>query len=333
MTGRGRIVRSSAHDWKSCIPQGIEGSNPSLSATAGAARHGRLLRFRRPWPGRLAGQRHFRDSAVRREPGPGGGTLAEVVVVHLRNPIRLTVLGLGAVAVLPGVAAAATLAPDAGLAQVDAPALGTQVLRLLADPNVAYLLFVVGVLSILAELVLPGATYPGLVGAGCLIMSLIGFGQLDTNWGGLALVAVGAAMFLLDLQAPGHGLSVVGVLLFAIGPLLMFTPFWQAAAPGTASVSPWIIAGTALGLGAFFGLGVASGLRAQSGPPAMGGKDHLLGMTGTVRKTLSPDGLVHVDGEEWSARLVGGGSLAAGARVRVTGMHGLTLDVEPLAGG
>ena len=99
--------------------------------------------------------------------------------------------------------------------------------RWLADPNVAYLLFVLGLLGLVGEVVTAGAVFPGVAGTICLVLTLVGLGQLPTNWAGAALILAGVVMFLLDLKIPGHALSMVGRLAFALGSLLLFTPFWM----------------------------------------------------------------------------------------------------------
>jgi membrane-bound serine protease (ClpP class) len=211
-----------------------------------------------------------------------------------------------------------------------------QFLAWLANPDVAYILFVIGLLGLVGEIVAPGATFPGVSGAICLVLGLVGLGQLPTNWGGTALITAAIVMFLLDIKVPGHGLSIGGVIAFALGSLLLFTPFWAVSPAETTvpSLSPWVILAMTLGVAAFFIFGAAAGLAAQGRPLVMG-RGTLVGKIGTVRRTLDPEGIVHVEGEEWSARpadgFAGQGVIPVGTEVRVVNSEGLLLRVEPVA--
>jgi membrane-bound serine protease (ClpP class) len=208
-----------------------------------------------------------------------------------------------------------------------------QFMSWLANPDVAYVLFVIGLLGLVGEVVAPGATFPGITGAICLVLGLVGLGQLPTDWGGAALIIVAVVMFLIDLKIPGHALSVGGVAAFAIGSLLLFTPFWAVSPEKTAPyLSPWVILTMTVGVGAFFILGAAAGLAAQSRPVAVG-RETLVGKVGVVRRALNPEGIVHVEGEEWSARPAsrfdGHTVIPVGAQVRVVSSEGLLLRVVP----
>ena len=162
-----------------------------------------------------------------------------------------------------------------GIAFVD------RALAFLANPNVAYLLFVLGLLALIAEVATPGAVLPGVAGVIMLLLSLYGLLQLPTNWLGPVLIIAGVAMMLIDIKVPGMVLSIGGVIAFLIGSVLIFTPPWVEPSQVTARVAqlnPWLIIGTTLGVGAFFILGVAAAYRAQFRPVAMG-KETLIGKT------------------------------------------------------
>jgi membrane-bound serine protease (ClpP class) len=214
-------------------------------------------------------------------------------------------------------------------AQTQVPLLNS-LLAFLANPNVAYFLLVVGLLGIVAEIVTPGGVLAGVIGVICLILALAGLGQMPTNWAGVALIVAGVVMFLLDLKIAGFGLSIGALIAFALGSLLLFTPFWVPAGETTAvRLNPWLILGTTLGVAAFFFLGLSAAVRAHRLPVAAG-RETLLGMTGVVRKPLRPAGIVHLQGEEWSAASVSGAEIPAGAPVRVVAIDGLSLRVEPI---
>jgi membrane-bound serine protease (ClpP class) len=208
----------------------------------------------------------------------------------------------------------------------------SNLLAFLANPNVAYFLLIVGLLAIVAEIVTPGAVFPGVVGVICLILALAGLGQMPTNWAGVALIAAGVAMFVLDLKVAGFGLSIGALVAFALGSLLLFTPFWVPANEASGvRLNPWLILGTTLGVAAFFFLGLSAAVRAHRQPVAVG-RETLIGKVGVVRKPLRPSGITHLQGEEWSSISASGVEIAAGTQVRVVSVDGLTLRVEPLVG-
>lgn len=204
-----------------------------------------------------------------------------------------------------------------------------RLLAFLANPNVAYLLLVLGLLAIIAEVATPGAVGPGVIGSLMLLMSLFGLLQLPTNWLGVLLILSGVIMMLIDIKVPGFILSIGGIVAFLIGSLLLFarpaeTPL--SAIP-VSPLNPLLALGTTAAVGAFFLLGVAAAFRAHQLPVATG-KETLLGKVGVARQPLEPVGIVHIEGEEWSAENVTGEYIPAGARVRVIGLDGLRLKVE-----
>lgn len=222
-------------------------------------------------------------------------------------------------------------ADAAGLAQEPIAALD-RFLAFLANPNVAYLLLVMGLLGLVAEVVTAGSVFPGVAGVICLLLSLYGLLRLPTNWIGIALIAAGIVMFLADIKVSGFGLSIGAVIAFALGSLLIFTPFWvevpTAAAP-VAQLNPWVIVAATGGVAAFFLLAVSAAVKAQFRPVAMG-QSTLIGKIGTVKLSLDPEGIVHVEGEEWTAVSVTGDPLPVGTAVRVVDVQGLRLQVRPL---
>lgn len=231
---------------------------------------------------------------------------------------------------------AACLGGLLGIPLIPGPQVQTQVplfqnlLALLANPNVAYFLLIVGLLGIVAEVVTPGAVLPGVIGVICLILALAGLGQMPTNWAGVALIVAGVAMFVLDLKVAGFGLSIGALIAFALGSLLLFTPFWVPASEASGvRLNPWLILGTTLGVAAFFFLGLSAAVRAHRRPVAVG-RETLVGKIGVVRKPLRPAGIAHLEGEEWSAVSESGAEVPVGTPIRVVGVDGLSLRVEPV---
>jgi membrane-bound serine protease (ClpP class) len=136
-------------------------------------------------------------------------------------------------------------------------------------------------------------------------------------------------MFLVDLKVAGFGLSIGGLVAFALGSLLVFTPFWEAGALGSvAHLNPLLALGTTLGVTAFFFFGLSAAIKAQREPVAVG-RETMIGKVGVVRQPLNPVGIVHLQGEEWSAVSADGSELPAGISVRVIANDGLMLRVAP----
>src|SRR5215469_11632106 len=126
-------------------------------------------------------------------------------------------------------------------------------LAVLADPNVTYLLFLVGIVGLVAEYHHPGTLVPGVAGALALVLALIGFGELGVNWIGVALVLLAAGLFVAEAHAPRFGvLALGGILAFVVGSWLLFaSPSGAAPAASGSHVSLWLIALAALGMGGY----------------------------------------------------------------------------------
>lgn len=259
--------------------------------------------------------------------GPLRGEAAMPKYRRVLLALMLVVAGV----LLAGCAGSTSIGDPTGVAFVD------RFLAFLINPNVAYLLLVLGLLSVVAEFATPGAVVPGVSGTIMLILALYSLLRLPTNWLGPVLILTGVAMMLLDIKVTGFALSIGGVIAFLIGSLLIFTPPWSeplAAAP-VQRLNPWLMITTTIAVGLFFILGITAAFRAQLRPVAMG-RETLIGKTGIARDALSPNGIVHIEGEEWSAENATGEDIPAGARVRVVSFNGLRVQVEavtPPGGG
>ncbi len=201
-------------------------------------------------------------------------------------------------------------------------------LAVLSDPNVAYLLFLIGILGLVAEAYHPGVFAPGIIGGVSLILALVAFTLLSVNWVGALLLLLAIGLFLAEAHAPGIGLlGLGGILLFILGSLLLFVPFSPSASAATMlTVSPWLVAGSALGVTAFFLLLIRASLRARR-LPVTTGVEALLGKEGVVTSDLAPRGAVRVAGEDWSA-IAEVGPINSGEIVEVIGVEGITLRVH-----
>jgi membrane-bound serine protease (ClpP class) len=197
-------------------------------------------------------------------------------------------------------------------------------LMLITDPNVAFILISLGTLGVTWELINPGAVFPGVIGAIFLLVGFLALGTLPVNWGGAVFILLAFIMFIADVFLPTHGiLTAGGIAALVIGGLLLVN---TSAAPGIPGVSPWVIAGTATGLAAFFLFAIYKVVEARRKRPTTG-KETLVGSIGQTRTDLAPDGMVFISGELWQA-VSNNGSIPAGRPVKVVAAEGLTLRVE-----
>jgi membrane-bound serine protease (ClpP class) len=220
-------------------------------------------------------------------------------------------------------AGAATLATK-GLPVQDLPmSPGESFLQMLSDPNIAYILMILGVNGLIFELSSPGAILPGVVGGISLLLAFYTLGTLPLNYAGLALIGFSFLLFVIDIKVPTHGLLTAGgVVSLFLGSLML-----TAGAAPYLSISPWVILLTVAFTAAFFAFVVGKAILAQR-RRAVTGREGVVGTMGAVRQTQAVAGtmMVLVQGELWEA--TSGQSLAAGEKVKVVGMDGLKLRVE-----
>jgi membrane-bound serine protease (ClpP class) len=203
-------------------------------------------------------------------------------------------------------------------------------LSVLADPNVAYLLFILGIVGLVGEFHHPGTLFPGIIGGVALALALLGFSMLGVNWIGVALLVLAAGLFIAEAHTPQFGLLALGgVIAFVAGSLLLFTPF-TSPAPETPdrAISPWLIGLGTLAVSRYILVVVRAVLRTKR-LPSRSGSGALLGKEGVATTDLAPRGAVRVNGEEWSA-VADVGPIQAGETVEVLAVEGLTLRVHRL---
>lgn len=205
-------------------------------------------------------------------------------------------------------------------------------LHLLADPNIAFLLFTVGFYGLLFEVVHPNFV-TGILGGISILLAFIGFGSLPLNVAGLLLIALGLLLFIAEIWVTSHGLLTIGgVVAIALGGAALYTSPTNPAAPEVGVALPVLGVVLALGLGfAALIATVAARSHRLHGTAGTVGTALSLGSLGEVRRPLGPLGSVYVGGEEWSARTADERPLPRGAQVRVVRQDGLTLIVEPVA--
>ena len=194
-------------------------------------------------------------------------------------------------------------------------------LALITDPNVAYILMMVGMLGIFFELSTPGAILPGVLGGISLILAFFAFQSLPINWAGLLLILFGLALLVAEIKIVSHGiLTIGGVVSMVLGSMMLYD------APETGLRISWLVIIPTVG--AMAGLVIAAvsmGLRALYRPASTGAAG-MMGQVGVVKRALDPEGQVLIDGELWRA-VAEDGPVAAGEMVRVARMDGLTLTV------
>jgi membrane-bound serine protease (ClpP class) len=209
-----------------------------------------------------------------------------------------------------------------------------QLLHLLSDPNIAFILFTLGFYGLLFELQSPNFA-TGILGALAIVLAFVGFGSLPLNVAGLLLIGLAVVLFVLEFSVTSHGLlTVAGIVCFALGASALYTAPGTPVAPAIA-VDPRVIAAltTATALYVLFILTVVVRWRRNrpSGPSFTAtGPSLAAGALADVRAALVPLGVVYAAGEEWSARTPDGAVVPSGATVRVVGQDGLTLIVEPV---
>jgi len=208
---------------------------------------------------------------------------------------------------------------------------GQQFLHLLSDPNIAFILFTIGFYGILSELFHPNLI-SGSLGAIAIVLAFIGSNSLPLNVGGLLLILLGIGLFVLELHFTSYGfLAVGGVVCFVLGAFALYTRVDGTDAVQV-SVNPILVLGAlAVSLVYFFIL--VRGLlqmrrQSKSTLPILA----LVGAGGTAQTLLAPRGIAYAGGEAWSARS-SSGEINPGTPIRVVGVDGLELIVEPTKPG
>ncbi len=222
-----------------------------------------------------------------------------------------------------------TLETDEVRLQEETMNLNEQFFHAITDPNIAYLLLSLGTLFLLAELADPGLSIAGVGAVVAFTVAFMALGSLSVNWAGVALLALSVAFFVVGLLTDTElVVSIVGLVPFVLGSLLLFVPFTPPSpATPTVRVNPWLIAFMGVAMIAFNLLVLRAILIAAQRPPQTGA-EQLIGQQGVALTDLKPDGQVRVDLEKWSA-VAEEGPVEAGASVEVTGVTGVRLQVVP----
>jgi membrane-bound serine protease (ClpP class) len=193
-----------------------------------------------------------------------------------------------------------------------------RLLAIISDPNIAYVLMLIGIYGLIYEFSNPGAVLPGTVGGICLLLALYAFHLLPVNYAGVALLMVGIGLMVAEALVPSFGaLGIGGMLAFLIGSVILI----DTDAPGYGIALPLIMSVTlVLGLAVIMTISLA--LKAR-GRPVVSGAEELVGATARVLDGFPGRGRVHLHGENWTARSEQ--PLRPGQLVEVIGRDGLTL--------
>ncbi len=201
-------------------------------------------------------------------------------------------------------------------------------LQILVNPNVSFLLLLIGLAGIGFEIFNPGTLVPGALGAVALLLGLFGTAQLPVAVAGVLLLLLAVGLIVAETQIPGGVLGAAGVVALAASGLLLYDTNSDEF-----GVSPPVVIALALVIGAGMIFVVRKVVEARKNP-VLTGWEELVGAVAVVRQPLEPVGQVFVQGALWRARPSGEGErVGLGARVRVQSVDGLTLEVEPLGGG
>lgn len=199
-------------------------------------------------------------------------------------------------------------------------------LTTITDPNVAFILLLIGVYGIIFEFWSPGLTGPGIVGGISLIVALTALSALPLSYAGLALLLMGIALMAAEAFAPGFGiLGIGGLVAFVAGAVFLFDP---SGADFDVSIAWPLIASAAI-TSALFLVGLLGFIIRSRRNPVSTGREELLEIEGEVISWREGHGKVRIHGEVWSARAAT--ELSPGTSVKVADREGLTLIVEPLA--
>ncbi|KAB0672448.1 nodulation protein NfeD [Oryzomonas sagensis] len=198
---------------------------------------------------------------------------------------------------------------------------GEQILNAISNPNVAYVLMMLGMLGLFFELSNPGVILPGVIGGISLILAFFAFQTLPVNYAGALLILLALVLFIAEIKVVSHGmLTVGGMIAMVFGSLLLFEspePYLR--------VSWSVILVTVLATAGFFSVAVAKALRVHRQKPATGAEG-LLEREGRAESAIAPEGKVFVNGEYWDAW--SDQPIAAGSKVAVEKVEGMRLKVR-----
>lgn len=198
-----------------------------------------------------------------------------------------------------------------------------RVLDLISDPNIAYILMLLGIYGLFFELTNPGSIFPGVLGGICLILAFYAFQTLPVNYAGILLIILAIILFILEVKIVSHGiLTIGGIISMIIGSIMLFespSPFFK--------LSLYVILPAVIVTALFFVITFGLAIKAWKRKPVTG-IEGIVGLEGVARTDIKDDGMVYVRGEIWSA--MSDEPIKSGEKVRVEAVSGLKLKVKKI---
>ena len=198
-----------------------------------------------------------------------------------------------------------------------------KLLNILSDPNITYIILMLGFYGLMFELYNPGSILPGIVGVICLVLALYSLNTLPINFAGLALILFALLLFILEIKIASHGvLAIGGVVSLLLGSMMLI----RRDAGAIGQLSWTVIISTTIVTTLFFLFIIGMGLKAQRLKPVTG-TESMMGEIGEAKEELNPLGMIFLHGELWQAESLSG-AIHPGEKIRVKSMHGFKLFVE-----
>jgi membrane-bound serine protease (ClpP class) len=299
----------------------VNAGGPMDSTMAGKVTNDAVA-FARSIAERRGRNAEWAERAVRESVSLGAGAAVAERVVDLEAPTLDSLLALIDGREIETLAGTTRLATRGVEPEEIAPNLRDRILGVVSNPNIAYILLLIGIYGMIFELSNPGAVVPGILGFICLVLALYSFQSLPLNYAGVLLILFGIVMLILEVKITSHGaLTIGGIAALLFGSLMLVrspSPLFRISLaviiPGVATTA------------AFFLFIVGAGLSAQR-RRRVTGREGLVGERAVARTPLAPRGTVFVQGELWNA--VSSTPVNAGAEVIVDAVEGLLLRVSP----
>jgi len=201
--------------------------------------------------------------------------------------------------------------------------LRTKILKTISNPNIAYILMMIGLAGLYFELSHPGAIFPGVIGGISLILAFFALQTLPVNYAGILLIVLAIIFFIMEMKITSYGLlSIAGIVSLLLGSLMLF----EGTTPDM-KLSLNVLLPTIILISGFFVVVASLVFRAQISKPTTGSRG-LVGEIGIVKQALTPEGKVFVHGELWNARARQ--AIDEDVKVRVVEVVNLVLEVEPV---
>jgi len=201
-----------------------------------------------------------------------------------------------------------------------------KILGILSDPNIAYILLMIGIYGIMFELYNPGSIFPGVIGGISLIVAFYSLHTLPVNYAGLALIVFAVILFLLEIKVVSHGLLTIGgIISLILGSIMLIN---TETTLEVFKISWQVILVIVILTAGFFIFAIGFGIKAQTLKPATG-TEGIIGETGETISDLGPEGQVRIHGEIWNAESLDG-PVSKGTKVKVTQVSNLKLMVRKI---